>query len=80
MNAQHNEAESFAASQAQAQAQQSAQSNFNGDMARRQAAASATNKRSQGDNVTVRRTMPKVGRNDPCPCGSGKKYKQCCGR
>ena len=23
---------------------------------------------------------PKVGRNDPCPCGSGKKYKQCCGR
>ncbi len=27
-------------------------------------------------------TMPtrKVGRNDPCPCGSGKKYKQCCGR
>lgn len=22
----------------------------------------------------------KVGRNDPCPCGSGKKYKQCCGR
>ncbi len=26
------------------------------------------------------RTAPKVGRNDPCPCGSGKKYKQCCGR
>lgn len=23
---------------------------------------------------------PKVGRNDPCPCGSGKKYKQCCGK
>ncbi|RLB13732.1 MAG: hypothetical protein DRG35_06440, partial [Deltaproteobacteria bacterium] len=23
---------------------------------------------------------PKVGRNDPCPCGSGKKYKYCCGR
>ena len=23
-------------------------------------------------------TTPKVGRNDPCPCGSGKKYKQCC--
>jgi uncharacterized protein YecA (UPF0149 family) len=22
---------------------------------------------------------PKVGRNDPCPCGSGKKYKKCCG-
>jgi uncharacterized protein len=25
------------------------------------------------------RTAPKVGRNDPCPCGSGKKYKRCCG-
>ncbi len=23
-------------------------------------------------------TQPKVGRNDPCPCGSGKKYKKCC--
>jgi curved DNA-binding protein CbpA len=28
---------------------------------------------------TVRREQPKVGRNDPCPCGSGKKYKKCCG-
>lgn len=28
----------------------------------------------------VQRSMPKVGRNSPCPCGSGKKYKQCCGR
>ncbi len=27
----------------------------------------------------VRRTEPKVGRNDPCTCGSGKKYKKCCG-
>jgi preprotein translocase subunit SecA len=27
-----------------------------------------------------KRELPKVGRNDPCPCGSGKKYKQCCGR
>ncbi len=26
------------------------------------------------------RAAPKVGRNDPCPCGSGKKYKKCCGR
>jgi len=26
------------------------------------------------------RSGPKVGRNDPCPCGSGKKYKHCCGR
>ncbi len=28
----------------------------------------------------ARRTGPKVGRNDPCPCGSGRKYKKCCGR
>ena len=28
----------------------------------------------------VKRDLPKVGRNDPCPCGSGKKYKHCCGR
>jgi uncharacterized protein YecA (UPF0149 family) len=27
----------------------------------------------------VRRAEPKVGRNDPCPCGSGKKFKKCCG-
>ena len=27
---------------------------------------------------TVRREAPKVGRNDPCPCGSGKKFKKCC--
>jgi preprotein translocase subunit SecA len=29
---------------------------------------------------TVRRVDPKVGRNDPCPCGSGQKYKKCCGK
>ncbi|MBR6462695.1 SEC-C domain-containing protein, partial [bacterium] len=29
---------------------------------------------------TIVRTQPKVGRNDPCPCGSGKKYKNCCGK
>ena len=28
--------------------------------------------------TTVVRKGPKVGRNDPCPCGSGKKYKKCC--
>ena len=33
-----------------------------------------------GMNKTVVNEGPKVGRNDPCPCGSGKKYKNCCGR
>jgi preprotein translocase subunit SecA len=32
-----------------------------------------------GKVKTVTRDQPKVGRNDPCPCGSGKKYKKCCG-
>ena len=31
-----------------------------------------------GEEPIVRDT-PKIGRNDPCPCGSGKKYKRCCG-
>ena len=37
--------------------------------------------RTGGDDVvkTVRREEPKIGRNDPCPCGSGKKYKKCHG-
>ncbi|MCM8761116.1 MAG: preprotein translocase subunit SecA [Candidatus Omnitrophica bacterium] len=30
--------------------------------------------------TTYKREEPKVGRNDPCPCGSGKKYKKCCGK
>jgi len=33
-----------------------------------------------GMNKTVVNKEPKVGRNDPCPCGSGKKYKNCCGK
>ena len=73
MNAQHNEAQSITQGTGSG-------TGVNGDQARRQAANSAMNRRSQGESVTVRRTMPKVGRNDPCPCGSGKKYKNCCGR
>ena len=34
---------------------------------------------SETDPSTVRQQVPKVGRNDPCPCGSGKKYKHCHG-
>jgi preprotein translocase subunit SecA len=40
-------------------------------------AAAATEAQAKARPV---RTGPKVGRNDPCPCGSGKKYKQCCGK
>jgi hypothetical protein len=39
-----------------------------------------TNKRSWGTSLPVKRDEPKVGRNDPCPCGSGKKYKKCHGK
>jgi len=35
---------------------------------------------SSEDAKTIKREKPKVGRNSPCPCGSGKKYKHCCGR
>ena len=35
---------------------------------------------AEAKQKTVRRDQPKVGRNDPCPCGSGKKYKQCHGK
>jgi preprotein translocase subunit SecA len=41
------------------------------------AAAEANQAKAKAKPV---RTGPKVGRNDPCPCGSGKKYKQCCGK
>ncbi|MBQ7282414.1 MAG: SEC-C domain-containing protein, partial [Spirochaetales bacterium] len=44
------------------------------------AAARASANAGAVSPVQVIRTAPKVGRNDPCPCGSGKKYKNCCGR
>jgi preprotein translocase subunit SecA len=46
----------------------------------RKAAAAAAGRRPEMVVETVRREEPKVGRNDPCPCGSGKKYKQCHGK
>jgi preprotein translocase subunit SecA len=42
--------------------------------------SSSISEASRPDNVTVVRSGDKVGRNDPCPCGSGKKYKHCHGR
>ncbi len=49
------------------------------EVARKQAAAAA-GRRPETVVETVKREEPKVGRNDPCPCGSGKKYKQCHGK
>ena len=71
MNAQHDESQNGF---------QGVRSGINGDQARRQAASGAMQKHTQSENATVKRMMPKVGRNEPCPCGSGKKYKQCHGR
>jgi preprotein translocase subunit SecA len=44
-----------------------------------QQAALEETKVPQQSPVALPRTEDKVGRNDPCPCGSGKKYKKCCG-
>ena len=43
-------------------------------------AGSRTPARMQSETATIIRAQPKVGRNDPCPCGSGKKFKYCHGR
>ena len=44
------------------------------------AKVTGTNKDDSGVKAPVRRNAPKILPNDPCPCGSGKKYQQCCGR
>ncbi len=44
------------------------------------AQATSTNKEEEGPKKPKQREAAKVYPNDPCPCGSGKKYKQCCGR
>ncbi len=43
-------------------------------------AAAQARAEAEAKGETVRRDRPKVGRNDPCPCGSGKKYKKCHGK
>ncbi len=49
---------------------------------KRQRVANATSESVGGDGTVKKqpRKVKKIGRNDPCPCGSGKKYKNCCGR
>ena len=55
------------------------------DKERQASHAVSQEKESSGDKkaevssqAPVHRSEPKVGRNDPCPCGSGKKFKKCC--
>ncbi len=49
---------------------------------KRERVAEGMNATMAGDGSVKRqpRKVQKIGRNDPCPCGSGKKYKKCCGR
>jgi len=53
------------------------------DGVQRERVAKVTDESGGGDGTLkkqpVRKSAAKVGRNDPCPCGSGKKYKKCCG-
>ena len=51
-----------------------------GGAARPAASGGATATATRPEKAQVQRSYPKVGRNDPCPCGSGKKYKHCHGR
>ena len=53
-----------------------------GKLLKREQVAIPTSTNLDGDSAPVNRTVKKVkvGRNDPCPCGSGKKYKKCCGK
>ena len=52
----------------------------NQEVKRERVATSITEGRGDGTVKKQPRRVQKVGRNDPCPCGSGKKYKHCCGR
>ncbi|MCR4822177.1 MAG: preprotein translocase subunit SecA [Treponema sp.] len=69
-NAQHSEAQSMSEQARGAQMARNAQQQAGRTMAGA----------SSGQSVQVVRSGPKIGRNDPCPCGSGKKYKNCHGR
>jgi len=62
--------------QTAAQQAEGSDGNSGGGVATQQMAEAA----ERGKKKPVKRDVPKVGRNDPCPCGSGKKYKKCCGR
>lgn len=52
---------------------------FREDRAKNTAYAAPNSKLNPAASSQIRRATPKTGRNEPCPCGSGKKYKKCCG-
>jgi hypothetical protein len=52
---------------------------FREDRAANRADDGADSKLIRSASSQIRRATPKTGRNEPCPCGSGKKYKKCCG-
>jgi preprotein translocase subunit SecA len=74
------EAAAGADRQAQAQARRGARGGRPAPAAPAARAASAAGEPEAARPEPVRRDRPKVGRNDPCPCGSGKKYKKCHGK
>ncbi|MGD0831139.1 MAG: DUF1186 domain-containing protein [Terracidiphilus sp.] len=53
---------------------------FDKEEQRKEKARMALNQRREDAPTGFKRVAPKIGRNDPCPCASGKKYKKCCGQ
>jgi preprotein translocase subunit SecA len=53
---------------------------INQNVERKEVSKKKLTNESKDDQVKRQAKSTKVGRNDPCPCGSGKKYKQCCGK
>jgi hypothetical protein len=53
---------------------------FNEEERRKERAREALNPPRVDAPTGIKRAAPKIGRNDPCPCGSGRKYKKCCGK
>jgi hypothetical protein len=53
---------------------------FDKEEQRKEKARMALNQRREDSPTGFKRIAPKIGRNEPCPCASGKKYKKCCGK
>jgi preprotein translocase subunit SecA len=75
----HIEVQDSSAQQAQQQQQRKPRRTVESGGGAEPRAASGDGKAAPEEGKPMRRDQPKVGRNDPCPCGSGKKYKKCHG-